>query len=74
MLFRSALYNFVTANPDTEVATEFDTGEQYGFASKKADPSSDKLISKFNELLAKAKTDGTYNTIYKKWFGIEPKK
>jgi polar amino acid transport system substrate-binding protein len=69
-----ALYNFVTANPDTEVATEFDTGEKYGFAAKKGDPSGDKLVSKFNDLLAKAKTDGTYNTIYKKWFGIEPKK
>jgi polar amino acid transport system substrate-binding protein len=69
-----ALYNFVTANPDTEVSTEFDTGEKYGFAAKKGDPSGEKLISKFNELLAKAKTDGTYNTLYKKWFGIEPKK
>jgi len=69
-----ALYNFVTANPDTEVATEFDTGEKYGFAAKKGDPSGDKLVSKFNDLLAKAKSDGTYNTIYKKWFGIEPKK
>ncbi|TDU91829.1 amino acid ABC transporter substrate-binding protein (PAAT family) [Kribbella voronezhensis] len=69
-----ALYNFVTANPDTEVATEFDTGEKYGFAAKKGDPSGEKLISKFNELLTKAKSDGTYNTIYKKWFGIEPKK
>ncbi|QNE17970.1 amino acid ABC transporter substrate-binding protein [Kribbella qitaiheensis] len=69
-----ALYNFVTANPDTKVATEFDTGEKYGFAAKKDDPSGQKLISKFNELLTKAKSDGTYNTIYKKWFGIEPKK
>ncbi|WP_328327313.1 transporter substrate-binding domain-containing protein [Kribbella sp. NBC_00382] len=69
-----ALYSFVKENPDTEVTAEFDTGEQYGFAAKKDDPSGTKLIAKFNELLAKAKTDGSYNEIFKKWFGVEPKK
>jgi polar amino acid transport system substrate-binding protein len=69
-----ALYNFVQGNPDTEVAAEFNTGEQYGFAAKKDDPSGTKLLTKFNELLAKAKSDGTYNQIFKKWFGVEPKK
>lgn len=67
------LYDFVKANPDMEIATEFDTGEQYGFGALK-DGSGPKLVAKFNELLAKAKTDGTYNEIYKKWFGVEPKK
>jgi polar amino acid transport system substrate-binding protein len=69
-----ALYSFVAANPDTEVTAEFNTGEQYGFAAKKDDPSGTKLLTKFNELLAKAKADGTYNQIFKKWFGVEPKK
>ena len=69
-----ALYNFVTANPDTEVTAEFNTGEQYGFAAKKDDPSATKLLTKLNELLAKAKSDGTYNQLFKKWFGVEPKK
>lgn len=69
-----ALYSFVKENPDTEVTAEFDTGEQYGFAAKKDDPSGTKLIAKFNELLAKAKSDGSYNEIFKKWFGVEPKK
>ncbi|MEV6416840.1 ABC transporter substrate-binding protein [Kribbella sp. NPDC051718] len=69
-----ALYSFVKENPDTEVTAEFDTGEQYGFAAKKDDPSGTKLIAKFNELLAKAKSDGTYDEIFKKWFGVEPKK
>jgi polar amino acid transport system substrate-binding protein len=68
------LYDFVKANPDTAVVAEFNTGEQYGFAARKGDPSGDKLTAKFNELLAKAKSDGTYNEIYKKWFGVEPKK
>jgi polar amino acid transport system substrate-binding protein len=69
-----ALFSFVKDNPDTEVTAEFDTGEQYGFAAKKDDESGTKLIAKFNELLAKAKTDGKYNEIFKKWFGVEPKK
>ena len=69
-----ALYNFVTSNPDTEVTAEFNTGEQYGFAAKKDDPSGTKLLTTFNGLLAKAKTDGTYNQLFKKWFGVEPKK
>ena len=69
-----ALYSFVTANPDTEVTAEFNTGEQYGFAAKKDDPSGTKLLTKFNDLLTKAKADGTYNQIFKKWFGVEPKK
>jgi polar amino acid transport system substrate-binding protein len=68
------LYDFVKANPDVAVVAEFDTGEQYGFAAKKNDESATKLITKFNELLAKAKTDGKYNEIFKTWFGVEPKK
>ncbi|ADB34211.1 extracellular solute-binding protein family 3 [Kribbella flavida DSM 17836] len=67
------LYDFVKANPDTAVVTEFDTGEQYGFAALK-DGSGPKLVEKFNTLLAQAKTDGKYDEIYKRWFGVEPKK
>ena len=67
------LYDFVKENSDMEIATEFNTGEQYGFGALK-DGSGPKLVAKFNELLAKAKTDGQYNEIYKKWFGVEPKK
>ncbi|GAA3107030.1 polar amino acid transport system substrate-binding protein [Kribbella aluminosa] len=69
-----ALFNFVQANPDTEVTAEFNTGEQYGFAAKKDDPSGTKLLTRFNGLLTKAKSDGTYNQLFKKWFGVEPKK
>jgi polar amino acid transport system substrate-binding protein len=68
------LYPFVSDNPDTTVVAEFDTGEKYGFAAKKDDPSGTKLVEKFNELLTKAKSDGSYNDIYKKWFKTEPKK
>ncbi|MFC5265464.1 ABC transporter substrate-binding protein [Kribbella qitaiheensis] len=67
------LYDFVKANPDTAVAAEFNTGEQYGFGALK-DGSGPKLVEKFNTLLTSAKSDGKYNEIYKKWFGVEPKK
>ena len=67
------LYDFVKDNPDMAVVAEFNTGEQYGFGALK-DGSGPKLVSKFNELLTKAKSDGKYNEIYKKWFGVEPKK
>ncbi|MGW5192864.1 ABC transporter substrate-binding protein [Kribbella sp. NPDC004138] len=67
------LYDFVKENPDMAVVAEFNTGEQYGFGALK-DGSGPKLVTKFNELLTKAKSDGKYNEIYKKWFGVEPTK
>ncbi|MER7249436.1 ABC transporter substrate-binding protein [Kribbella sp. NPDC000426] len=67
------LYDFVKDNPDMAVVAEFNTGEQYGFGALK-DGSGPKLVAKFNELLTKAKSDGKYNEIYKKWFGVEPAK
>ena len=64
------LFDYVNANPDTEVATEFDTGEQYGFAVKK--DGNDALLDTVNQILADAKEDGTYDEIFKKWFGDTP--
>jgi polar amino acid transport system substrate-binding protein len=64
------LYDYVQTNPDTEVATEFDTGEQYGFAVQKGQ--NDQLLATINDVLAKAKQDGTYDEIYRKWFGNAP--
>ena len=29
-------------------------------------------MAKMNAVIAKSKTDGSYNQIYKKWFGVEP--
>jgi len=67
------LENFIKDNPDMAVMAEFDTGEHYGFAALK-DGNGPKLVEKFNSLLTAAKSDGKYNEIYKKWFGVEPKK
>jgi polar amino acid transport system substrate-binding protein len=64
------LYDYVQTNPDTEVATEFNTGEQYGIAVQK--DQNDRLLATINDVLAKAKQDGTYDRIYRKWFGDAP--
>ncbi|HEX6327333.1 MAG TPA: transporter substrate-binding domain-containing protein [Jiangellaceae bacterium] len=66
------ILSFVEGNPDTEMVTEFDTGEQYGFPAKKDDPNAEQLIARLNELLAQAFDDGTYDEIYEKWFGVKP--
>ncbi len=64
------LYDYVQTNPDTEVATEFNTGEEYGFAVAK--DQNDALLRVINDVLAKAKADGTYDKIYQKWFPGAP--
>ncbi|MFD4671835.1 basic amino acid ABC transporter substrate-binding protein [Lentzea sp. NPDC058450] len=63
------LYDYAKEFPDTEVTTEFDTGEQYGIGIKKGNTA---LAAKVNEVLKKAKEDGRYDTIYEKWFGKKP--
>lgn len=65
------LYDFVKENPDFAVATEFNTGEQYGFAAGK-DDNGEKMIDKVNEVLKKAQDDGDYDKIYAKYFGDTP--
>ncbi|MGW0809591.1 ABC transporter substrate-binding protein [Nonomuraea sp. NPDC002799] len=53
-----------------ELLASLDTGEQYGIGLKKgADPV---LLKTINEEIAKAKSDGTYEKIYVKWFGKKP--
>ena len=58
------------ANSDYEIVANLDTGEQYGFAVKK--DSNDELLAKINAALAKAKSDGTYDSLYTKWIGAKP--
>ena len=48
---------------------QISTKESYGFAFSKDNTS---LRDLFNTGLAKIKSDGTYATIYKKWFNAEP--
>ncbi len=60
------LYDYVEQNPDTEVSTEFDTGESYGMAV--ALDENDALLETVNEVLAQAKEDGTYEELFRKYF------
>lgn len=53
-----------------EVIASLDTGEQYGVGLKKgADPV---LLKTINDEITKAKSDGTYEEIFVKWFGKKP--
>ncbi len=48
------------------MATEFQTGEEYGYAAKK-DATGQALIDVVNQVLQTADSDGTYLSLYKKW-------
>ncbi|MDA0634920.1 transporter substrate-binding domain-containing protein [Nonomuraea sp. MCN248] len=53
-----------------ELIASLDTGEQYGLGMKKdADPV---LVKTVNEELAAAKSNGTYDEIFVKWFDKKP--
>jgi polar amino acid transport system substrate-binding protein len=61
------LYNFVKQNPDTEVSTEFQTGEKYGFSVKKNGNA--KLLDAVNKAIA---DKAAYGKAYETWFGKAP--
>jgi polar amino acid transport system substrate-binding protein len=52
-----------------KLIAEIPTGEQYGFGVSKSNPG---LLAAINKALADLKADGTYATIYEKWFGQAP--
>jgi len=54
-----------TADGKFKVVETYKTNEQYGLAMKKTNTA---LIAKVNEILAKLKSDGTYQTIYDQYF------
>ena len=57
---------FVSENPEVEVVTEFETGEEYGFSVKM--DGNDDLLSAINDGIA----SDDYDTVYEKWFGTAP--
>jgi polar amino acid transport system substrate-binding protein len=64
--------HYVANNPGGKFKTVSDkefVPEQYGFAVKKGNA---ELVGKMNEGIAAIKADGSYNTIFKKYFGTEP--
>lgn len=53
-----------------EMIASLDTGEQYGIGLRKdADPV---LLKTINDTITQAKSDGTYDQIFVKWFGKKP--
>jgi polar amino acid transport system substrate-binding protein len=58
------------ANSTFEIVENLNTGEQYGFAVKK--DSNDELLAKIDAAITKAKSDGTYDSLYTKWIGPKP--
>lgn len=65
------LFEYVRKNPDTQVTAEFNTGEQYGIGVRTGN---DALLKEINTAISEAKSDGSYDRIYKKWFPAAPKK
>jgi polar amino acid transport system substrate-binding protein len=63
------LYDFVKTNPDTAVVKEFKTNEFYGIGVKQGNTA---LVTAINDALKASVTDGTYASIYQKWFGKAP--
>jgi len=64
------LLDYVKQNPELEVATQFKTGEQYGFGLKKG--TSEELKKVVDQVIRQARSDGTYDRLYEKWFGTKP--
>lgn len=56
----------VKKDPVFEIVAKIPTGEKYGIAVRK---DSEELLKAINKALAEIKEDGTYDRIYKKWFG-----
>ncbi|MFL5870302.1 MAG: basic amino acid ABC transporter substrate-binding protein [Solirubrobacterales bacterium] len=57
--------------PELDVVQQIATGEHYGFPMQKSNSA---LIDAVNGALGEVIDDGTYGTIYKKWFQEEPPK
>ena len=55
----------------TKVATQFDTGEQYGFGMKLGNDALKKVV---DDVITSSQADGSYAALYKKWIGTEPPK
>ncbi len=63
------VYDYAKDNPTTKVVKEFDTGEQYGILVAQGNTA---MATAINDVLKAAKADGSYATVYKKWFNAEP--
>jgi polar amino acid transport system substrate-binding protein len=62
----TVLLDYAEQNPDTEMTTEFETGEQYGFGVAQGEDAD--LLDAVNEAFQKAHDDGTYDKPFEKYF------
>jgi ABC-type amino acid transport substrate-binding protein len=63
--------NAVEQSGGVEIAEKVPTEEQYGIAVAQGET---ELLEEINEGLKEVEDDGTYKTIYEKWFKLEPPK
>jgi polar amino acid transport system substrate-binding protein len=63
--------NAVEEEGQVEIAEKVPTEEEYGIAVAKGET---ELLEEINDGLAEVLKDGTYKTIYEKWFHLEPPK
>lgn len=61
--------DFAKKNPELGVTKEFDTQEKYGFGVRKGNTA---LTQQINRAISTARSDGTYDRLYMKWFGKAP--
>ncbi len=61
--------NAVDAGGDIEISAAIPTEEEYGFVVPQGD---EELLEEMNEALEELKDDGTFTTIYEKWFKRAP--
>ena len=63
--------DYIKKNPrQSESGAEVSTGEKHGVEIKK--DGKPELLKPVNDVITAAKADGTYDTIYQKWFGTKP--
>lgn len=65
-----ALLNYAATTGKGKVKTVGDDLEQQNYGA--AFPQGSQLVTRYNTALDHLKENGTYATIYKKWFGIDP--
>lgn len=63
--------NAVEKSGGVEIAEKVPTEEEYGIAVAQGE---EELLEEINEGLEEVEEDGTYKTIYEKWFHLEPPK
>jgi ABC-type amino acid transport substrate-binding protein len=63
--------NAVEKSGGVEIAEKVPTEEEYGIAVAQGQ---NELLDEINQALRDVMDDGTYTTIYKKWFNLEPPK